>query len=55
MSLEPEQLGQVLGAVASPAAALALKAAADVHFDVLFDDSAAGAHRGEFASKGTTK
>jgi len=41
MSLEPEQLGQVLGAVASPAAALALEAAADVHFDVLFNDPTA--------------
>jgi hypothetical protein len=34
--LEPEQLGQVFGAAPSPAAALALEAASDVHFDVLF-------------------
>jgi hypothetical protein len=41
MSLEPEQLGQVFSAVASPAAALAFKAAANVHFDILFNDPAA--------------
>lgn len=41
MSLEPEQLRQVLGAGTSPAAALAFKAATSVHFDILFNDPAA--------------
>ena len=41
MSLEPEQLGKALGTVASPTAALAFKAAANVHFDILFNDPAA--------------
>jgi hypothetical protein len=41
MSLEPEQLRQVLGAGTSPAAALAFKAAANVCFDILFNDPAA--------------
>ena len=43
--LKPVQLGQVFGAAASPAAALALEAPSDEHFDVLFNYSAAAAHR----------
>jgi hypothetical protein len=41
MSLEPEQLRQVLGVGMSPAAALAFKAAANARFDILFNDPAA--------------
>ena len=55
MSLEPEQLGEVLSAVATPTAALAFEAAADAHFDVLFNDSAARAHRREMATEGAAK
>jgi hypothetical protein len=55
MHLEPEQLSEVLSAVATPTAPLALEATADPHFDVLFDDSAATSHRGEFASKGAAQ
>ena len=42
MALEPEQLGEMFGAVAAPAAALTFEAAVDVDFDVLFNSSAAG-------------
>jgi len=51
MSLEPEQLGKVLGAVATPAPALTFETAADSHFDILFNDSAARAHRGKTATE----
>jgi len=42
MALEPEQLGQMLRAVATLAVALTFEAAVDAHFDVLFNSSAAG-------------
>ena len=42
MSLQPEQLGQMFRAVASPAAALAFEAPVDAHFDVLFNCPTAG-------------
>ena len=55
MVLEPEQLGQVFGATASPVVALALEAPSDAHFHVLFNHSAAAAYRSESASDGATK
>jgi hypothetical protein len=50
MGLKPEQLRQMLGSAASPTAALALKATSDMHFDILFNDSAATSHRSETAA-----
>ncbi len=46
--MEPEELGEMFGALARPAAALRLEAPVDAHFDVLFKCSAPGTHRSEF-------
>jgi hypothetical protein len=50
MGLKPEQLRQMLGSAASPTAALALEATADMHFDIFFNDPAATSHRSEAAA-----
>src|SRR5438874_11119047 len=52
MSLEPEQLAQILGAASTPAAALAFEAPVNLHFDILFNDAAASTHRSELAIDG---
>jgi hypothetical protein len=49
MTLKPQELSQMFGATFAPAATLALEAAIDAHFDVLFNRSAAGTHGREFA------
>ena len=55
MALEPKQLSEMLGAIATPTATLAFKATTDAYFNVLFNDSAATSHRGKFASEGATQ
>jgi hypothetical protein len=50
MRLKPEQLSQVFGAAASPAANSALEAPSEAHFDILFSHSAAASHWSKFAS-----
>lgn len=55
MSLEPEQLSQMLGATSSPAATLAFEASVDAHLDVLFNCSAAGTYGSDLASNGTAQ
>jgi len=48
VTLEPEQLSEMFGAVCNSSCALAFEAAANAHFDILFNDSAATSYRSEF-------
>ena len=50
VGLKPEQLREVLGAAATPTAALTFEAPINAHFDVLFDHAAAAAHGSDLAA-----
>jgi hypothetical protein len=49
MTLEPQKLSEIFGAMFGPTASLAFETPVDVYLDVLFDHTAAAAHRRELA------
>src|SRR5438552_12942092 len=55
MVLKPEQLSEMFGAIARPAATLSREAAIDAHFNILFNHSAPSTHGPELAPDGAAQ